>query len=247
MLAVLAAALACACSGAAADHPTVVVSAAASLADVMAAVGSLYESAHGERIVLNTGASNTLARQIAAGARVDVFISADQAQMDAVAGAVVDGTRVDLLANRLAIAVAADRGRDVWNVRDLLDPSIARVAVGDPAAVPAGVYAREYFERLGMWASLQPKLVPTGSVRLALAAVENGGADAAVVYATDVAAARRARAALVVPAAEGPRIRYPAAVIGTGDNRDGGRRLLAFLRSAAAAAVFTRAGFTVVG
>jgi molybdate transport system substrate-binding protein len=189
------------------------------------------------------GPSNTLARQIAAGARVDVFISADAAQMNLVKAHVDSSSRVDLLSNQLAIAVPAARPRRFSSARELADPAVRRIALGDPAAVPAGVYAKAYLERLGVWAAVEPKVVPTGSVRLALAAVENGAADAAIVYKTDIAAVRHVREAFVVPALEGPRIVYPAAVVRAGPNQDGGRRFLRFLRSAEATDVFERAGF----
>ena len=221
----------------------VLVSAAASLTDVLQQIAKVYESRSGDRLVLNFGASNTLARQIAAGAPVDVFISADEAQMDVVVGDVVPRTRVDLLSNQLAIAVPDDRPRTFTSARQLAEASIRRIALGDPAAVPAGVYAKEYLQKIGIWTLVEPKIVPSGSVRLALAAVENGAADAALVYRTDVATARRARLAFVVPAAEGPKIVYPAAVIRTGANLEGARRLLAFLQTPEAAATFTRAGF----
>jgi molybdate transport system substrate-binding protein len=220
------------------------VSAAASLSDVLRQVAALYETRTGERVLLNVAASNTLARQIAAGAAADVFISADEAQMDAVAQHVVPGSRVDLLSNQLAIAVPDDRPHPFPSARALTDAAVRRIAVGDPAAVPAGVYAKAYLERLGIWSAIAPKVVPVGSVRLALAAVENGAADAALVYRTDVVTARRARAAFVVPAGEGPRIVYPAAALRRGANQEGARRFLDLLRSSEAAAIFERAGFT---
>ena len=223
----------------------VVVSAAVSLSDVLQQLASTYQTRTGERLVLNLGASNTLARQIVGGARVDLFISADAAQMDVAASEVVPGTRVDLLSNQLAIAVPDDRPRRFNSARDLIDPAIKRIAIGDPAAVPAGVYARRYLQALGIWPRLEMKLVPSGSVRLALAAVENGAADAAIVYHTDIPTARRVREAFIVPAADGPRIIYPAAIIRSGRNQDGARRLLAFLRSPEATPVFTHAGFLV--
>jgi len=228
---------------ASAQGSDVVVSAASSLTDVLTELGRRFERETGVRVALNTGGSNTLARQIRAGARVDLFVSADAAQMDAVAADIVGGTRIDLLANQLAIAVPDDRVRVVDAAADLADPAFRRIAIGDPAAVPAGVYARAYLEQLGLWERLLPKVVPTGTVRLALAAVESGAADAAIVYRTDLAAARRARAALIVPRDQGPAIIYPAAIIGGGRNREGARRLLAFLRGGAAADVFRRAGF----
>jgi molybdate transport system substrate-binding protein len=224
----------------------VVVSAAVSLTEVLQRLAPMYQQATGDRLVLNLGASNTLARQIRFDAGVDVFISADEAQMDAVAMQIDASSRVDLLSNQLAIAIPDDRPRDVMSVRDLLDPAIRRIAIGDPSAVPAGVYAKQYLQSIGIWSDVARKMVPAGSVRLALAAVESGAADAAIVYHTDLAVAPRAREALLIPAAEGPRIVYPAAIVRAGGNHEAGRRFLTFLQTPAAAAVFTRAGFLAV-
>lgn len=223
--------------------PDIVVSAASSLVDVMAALGQAYHLDTGERITVNTGASNTLARQILAGAPVDVFISADQAQMDTAQGALERGTRVDVVRNQLAVAVPSGSSVVLGSLGDLARPAFRRIAIGDPAAVPAGVYARQALDRLGLWAPLRSRLIPMASVRFALAAVESGTADAAVVYRTDVGTSRRARLAFVVPVAEGPAILYPAALVRTGRNAAGGRRFLAFLRSAPALALFEKAGF----
>jgi molybdate transport system substrate-binding protein len=221
----------------------VVVSAAVSLTDVLQQLAPMYRQATGDQLVLNLGASNTLARQIRFEASVDVFISADEAQMNTVAMQIDTASRVDLLSNQLAIAVPDDRSRTMTSARDLLDPAFRRIAIGDPAAVPAGVYAKQYLQSIGIWPDIARKVVPAGSVRLALAAVESGGADAAIVYHTDVAMAAHAREALLIPAGEGPRIVYPAAIVRAGKNHEGGRRFLAFLQMPAAVAVFTRAGF----
>ena len=221
----------------------VVVSAAVSLTEVLQQLAPMYQTKTGDRVVLNFGASNTLARQISFGAGVDLFISADEAQMNAVAGQIDSASRVDLLSNQLAIAVPDDRPSTLASARDLVDPAFKRIAIGDPSAVPAGVYAKQYLQTLGIWPDLASKMVPAGSVRLALTAVESGAADAAIVYRTDLSTSEHAREALVVPLAEGPRIVYPAAIVRAGKNQEGGRRLLAFLRSPDAIAAFTRAGF----
>jgi molybdate transport system substrate-binding protein len=236
-------------AAAAASSPAgeITVSAAASLTDVLQQVARMYEQRTGVRVVLNFGASNTLARQIKAGARVDVFISADEAQMDAVSAQTVPGSRRDVLSNQLAIAVPDDRPHAFASARDLTAPAIRRIAIGDPAAVPAGVYARTYLEHLGIWGAVAARMVPVGSVRLALAAVETGAADAAIVYRTDIGTARHAREAFVVPLEAGPRIRYPAAAVRGGSNPDGAQRFLTFLDGPEAAAIFTRAGFLPLG
>ena len=237
-------ALVLAAAATSAQRQEVLVSAAASLADVMEKISRDYEKRTGVRVVVNTGASNTLARQITAGAAVDLFISADEAQMDVVRAEVVANTRVDLLSNQLAIAVPADRPRTLRSARELTDPAFRRIAVGDPAAVPAGVYAKTYFEKLGVWPLILAKAVPSASVRIALAAVENGAADAAIVYRTDVLTARGAVLALVIPVADGPRIVYPAAVIRSSRNREAASRFLAWLRRGEAVKIFAAAGFT---
>lgn len=226
-----------------AQRQEVLVSAAASLAEVMDNVGRVYEMRTGVRVAVNTGASNTLARQILAGAAADLFISADESQMDAVRSEVVPGSRVTLLSNQLAIAVPADRPRRLKSARELAHSSFRRIAIGDPAAVPAGVYAKAYLQKLGVWEALSARIVPSASVRAALAAVENGAADAAIVYRTDLAGARRASLALAIPIADGPRIVYPAAVIRGGRNRDAATRLLAWLQGAEASRIFNAAGF----
>ena len=229
---------------------TVLVSAAVSLTEVLQTIARAYERGErGERIVLNLAGSNTLARQIAEGAPVDLFISADAAQMDRVeqAGRILAGSRVDLLSNQLVVVVPDDRARLFRSPRDLLDPEIGRIAVGDPAAVPAGVYAKQYLEAQGLWPQLRAKIVPTMSVRGTLSAVEAGNADAGIVYRTDAAIATRAVVALAVPVEDGPSIDYPAAVMVDAPNQAGARRFLAHLQGPDAAAAFERAGFIVRG
>ena len=94
-----------------------------------------------------------------------------------------------------------------------------------------------------MWDALIGKLVPSGSARLALAAVESGAVDAAIVYRTDLAASTRAVEAYVVPAGDGPRIVYVAALVADAPNAAGAARVLELLQGPEAAAVFEAAGF----
>jgi len=228
---------------------TLTVSAAVSLTDVLTAVAQEYGKEGKGSVRFNLGASNVLSRQIVAGAPVDVFISADEAQMDVVASAqlLLDGSRVDLLRNQLAIVVPSDRARTLSGPRELTGPGFRRIALGDPSAVPAGVYAKQWLEQLDLWSELEPKVVPSASVRAALAAVESGAADAAIVYRTDARVALKASVAYVVPADSGPRIVYPGAILKSTTAPEESRRFLDFLRGAVAARLFERFGFTVAG
>ncbi len=228
---------------------TVLVSAAASLIDALTAVAREYERATGVTVTLNFGGSSTLARQIVNGAPVDVFLSADEAQMDVLERAhlVRARTRVDLLANQLVVVEPTDRARPIATIGELASAGLRRIAAANPDAVPAGVYARRYLEAHGLWAALQPRIVPTLDVRAALAAVDSGNVDAAFVYRTDAAIARHATVVFRVPVGEGPRITYPAAVMAEAPNLDGAARFLGYVQSPAAAAIFERFGFLVVG
>jgi molybdate transport system substrate-binding protein len=125
----------------------------------------------------------------------------------------------------------------------LAGSAVKRIAIGDPAAVPAGFYARQYLEGQGLWQALQRKLLPLSNVRAALGAVESGGADAAIVYESDAAASKEVALAFVVPAGEAPPIIYPAAIVGRSRNRLAAERFLAFLRGPEARAIFTRFRF----
>jgi molybdate transport system substrate-binding protein len=226
------------------DEP-LTVCAAVSLTESLEAAAKAYMGAGGGSVRFNFAASNVLARQLANGAPADLFISADEAQMDVAAGAgAIDRTsRVNLLANRLAVIARPDRG-GINDIRALLQPDVQRVAIGDPAAVPAGVYARQYLQAVGLWGAIQPRLVPVGNVRAAVAAVDNGSADAAIVYETDAAIARTAVIAFVVSGAGAPRIVYPAAVVAGSRQREAALRFLQFLRGPQGAEIFRRYKFS---
>jgi len=223
------------------------VAAAVSLTDVLEEIAKAYAAAGGGAVRFNLAGSNVLARQIVNGAPADVFISADDAQMDVVqkAGAVLDGSRVELVENQLAIVATPDREDFVRQEFARAPAGIRRLAIGDPAAVPAGVYARRYLEQRGLWTAYEPRIVPTTNVRAALAAVETGSVDAAIVYLTDLAAARTAVLAFAVSAKDGPRIVYPGAVLASSRNPAEAKRFLAFLRQPEAVAIFARHKFVV--
>lgn len=222
------------------------VSAAISLTNALEAISPAYAAAGGGQVRFNFAGSNVLARQLVNGAPADLFISADEAQMDlaAHAGAIDNHTRVELLGNRLAFITAERGGSSIRRLEDLLRPEVRRIAVGDPSAVPAGVYARAYLEGAGVWTRLASKVVPVANVRAALAVVENGSADAAIVYETDAALATTATTAFVVSGPQAPRIVYPAAVVSQSRHPEAARRFLAFLRGSEASAIFRRFGFT---
>ena len=223
----------------------VLVFAAASLTDALEEIGRLYAETGPDRLRLAFGASSDMARQIAAGAPADVFFSADPARMDELerAGLVAHGDRRDVLSNTLAIVVRASSTLRITDPGALRD--VSRLALADPEAVPAGIYARRWLEDLGLWSAVRVHVVPTLDVRAALAAVAGAHADAGIVYRTDAAIEPRVRVALEVPRERGPPIVYTLAPLAAAKAR-GARAAAAYLAGPAARAVYARRGFLVL-
>ncbi len=221
----------------------VVVFAAVSLTDALRDVADSYEKGSGDKLVFNLGASSMLARQIREGAPADLFVSADEAQMDGLekAGLVLPGSRRSLLSNALVIVVSSEGGPKIAHPRDLL--SVRTLALAEPKIVPAGVYAKAYLEKLGLWDALASRVVPTENVRACLAAVDAGNADAGIVYRTDALISKKVRVAWAVPAEEGPRISYPVAIVKDGAHPEAAKRFAAYLASEPAREVFVKYGF----
>jgi len=222
------------------------VLAAASLQESLNAAADAWARLGHTRPVLSFAASSALARQVAAGAAADLFISADEPWMDDVQrrGLIVPGSRANLVGNRLVVVQPATATAPGAVPLSRLLAS-GRVALADPASVPAGRYAQASLTRLGLWDAVAPRVVRGENVRAALALVERGAAEWGLVYATDARASQRVRAVRMLPAASHPPIRYPLARLrsSTSADAEGFRR---FLLSKAGKAIFARFGFTAV-
>jgi molybdate transport system substrate-binding protein len=129
---------------------------------------------------------------------------------------------------------------------DLTHPAIRHLSMGDPKAVPAGIYAKAWLEKAGLWEKLQSRIVPAENVRAALAVVESGNAEAGIVYKTDATISKKIVVAFEVPTAEGPKITYPAAVVSDSRNKEAARRFLTYLSDKKADETFAKFGFSVI-
>jgi len=223
----------------------VAVFAAASLTDSLKEIAAIYEKASGDKIIFNFGASSILARQIEEGAPADIFFSADEAQMDRLAkqGLINPATRKDRLGNSLVVVVPNDSPLLINSASDLTNAGLKRIALADPRAVPAGVYAKAWLEKLRLWPAVEPRVIPTENVRAALAAVASGNVDAGVVYKTDAAISKRVKIACEVPRADGPDIRYPMALVAGSPKPAAAKKFLDYLASEEAGQIFVRYGF----
>jgi molybdate transport system substrate-binding protein len=221
------------------------VYAAASLTDALRELAESYEQDSGDTLVFNFGASSTLARQIEEGAPADLFLSADEAKMDALEsnGRIDADSRASVLSNTLVVVVPRDAKARISSPAQLVN--VESLALAEPSSVPAGIYAKKYLQNVGVWGRVESKVVPTENVRAALAAVESGNVDAAMVYRTDARASSKVRIAYEVPAAQTPRISYPFAVVKDAANAEAAAKLLAHLRSREGRAIFAKHGFVV--
>ncbi|WP_293878187.1 MULTISPECIES: molybdate ABC transporter substrate-binding protein [unclassified Sphingomonas] len=232
---------------AAAQTRAPLVLAAASLQESLTAAAEAWAKAGHPKPVLSFAASSVLARQVEAGGGADLFVSADQEWMDALAAKrlIVANTRVTFLGNRLVVVAA--KGNPV-RIPVRPPAALARVLTAGPLAmadapVPAGRYAEAALRSLGVWTAVAPKVVRGDSVRAALVLVERGAAPLGIVYATDARASSMVRIAGVFPASSHPAITYPIARI-AGSRNPEGEAFRRFLVSAKGKAIFVRYGFT---
>ena len=238
------------CTAPAADQTPPTVLAAASLQGALdEALDAWTAQGHPAPVVSYAG-SSVLARQIEAGAPADLFISADEAWMDALQGQglVRAGSRARLAGNRLVLVAPAtsDAALDLASGANLAAAlKGGRLAMADPEAVPAGRYGKTALTALGLWPSVADRLAPAENVRAALALVERGAAPLGVVYATDARASTRVRVAAVFPETSHPPIVYPIAVV-TASRHPQAEALRRFLLSSSAQAILARHGFSPV-
>ena len=187
------------------------VFAAASTADAIGDVARDFESETGTTVRFSFGPSRDLARQIRAGAPAAVIVSADAETVDTLveANLVRKEDRRRFASNRLVVVGPKGTATKLRAPGDLA--RIAHLALGDPQIVPAGNYAKQWFEKEGLWTEVEPHVVPALDVRAALAAVETGHAEAGIVYRTDAARSQKVEVLYEVPADKTPTIAYVAA------------------------------------
>jgi len=221
------------------------VSAAASLTNAFKEIAQNYEAQYpGAKVALNFGASGALLQQMAKGAPVDVFASADQETMDLAEkqGLVAAGERRDFVRNSLVLIEPADSKPVITRLEDLGHPAIKRVAIGNPASVPVGRYTKHALEAAKLWSVVEAKAINTQNVRQSLDYVARGEVDAGFVYATDAALMKeKVRVALEVPLDIA--ISYPIATTAASSNGDEARRFVGFVLSPAGQSVLKKYGF----
>lgn len=227
----------------------ITVFAAASLKNALDDTNTAFTKATGIKVVTSYEASSALARQIEQGAPADVFISADLRWMDYAAEhrLINTATRVNLLGNKLVLIAPAIAKLEHVTIGQGFDiaklAGDGRIAVADVKAVPAGLYAKAALEKLGAWATAEPKLAQAENVRATLAFVARGEAAIGIVYETDAEIEPKVKVVGTFPDDSYPPITYPLAA--TADSKGSGAAVyLKFLRTPAARAIFEHYGFS---
>ena len=231
-----------------AQERSITVFAAASMKNALDDVDAGFTGKTGVKVVASYDASSALMKQIEGGAPADVFVSADLQWMDygAERKLIKDDTRVNLLGN--ALVLIATKDSKIGNVTIAPGFDLAklagdgRIATGDVKAVPVGIYAKAALEKLGVWATVEPKMAMTANVRAALILVARGEAPLGIVYSTDAKVEPGVRIVGVFPADSHPPIIYPVAA--TTAAKPEATAYLDYLRSQAAKSVFESYGFT---
>lgn len=223
----------------------VTVSAAASLTNAFKEIAQSYEAQNKDsKILLNFGASGALLQQIAKGAPVDVLASADQETMDEAEkqGLVKAGERRDFVSNTLVLVTPTDGKATLKRLEDLNQASVQKIAIGNPASVPVGRYAKHALDKAKLSAVVEPKTISTQNVRQSLDYVARGEVDAGFVYATDAQLMKdKVKVAFEVPLDVG--IRYPIARVAAGANKAEARRFIGYVLSPAGQAILGKYGF----
>jgi molybdate transport system substrate-binding protein len=227
-----------------------VIFAAASLKTALDAIAEAWKAQGGKAPAISYASSGVLAKQIEQGAPADIFISADLKWVDYLdkAKLLKAGTRNNLLGNGLVLIEAAD-GTSQLKIAPNFDLAGAtgdgKIAVCTIASCPGGIYAKEAFEKLGIWSAVEPKLAQADNIRNALTLVARGEAKFGVVYTTDAKAEPKVKVVDMFPETSHAPIIYPMAIVAASTNKNAAD-FLAFMRSQTATKIFVGQGFTIL-
>ncbi|WP_211745273.1 molybdate ABC transporter substrate-binding protein [Paenibacillus sp. Marseille-Q4541] len=222
-----------------------IVSAAASLTDALEEIGPVFEAKHPDiQLTFNFGSSGALQQQIEQGAPSDLFLSAADKNMQAL----IDNNNImkdyseTLLTNELVLVSGSNNEMNITSEADLSKPEVKVIAIGIPESVPAGSYAKEALEGLGLYDELLPKVVQAKDVRQVLQYVETGNADAGFVYKTDAILAKVDIIHTVDPELYTP-IKYPMGITAASKHKEQAQVFYEFLKSEEAREIFESYGF----
>ena len=224
------------------------ISAAVSLKDALTEIQTNYQKkSPNVKLLYNLGASGSLQKQIEQGAPADIFISAAPGQMDALdaKNLINKASRKNLVENKLVLIVPQDSKLVLTKFEDLTKPEVKQISIGEPTVVPAGQYAQQVLQKLGVWDQVKGKAVLAKDVRTVLTYVETGNVDAGIVYKTDAATSKKVKIVATAPEGSHKPIIYPAAVLSGTKKQQAAEDFLAYMTSPEGKTVFEKYGFVM--
>jgi molybdate transport system substrate-binding protein len=228
----------------------ITVSAAISLKNTFEEIGKIFEERHPRtKVRFNFGASGDLARQIEAGAPVDVFASAAQKDMDDIdqKGLITSGTRVNFARNSVVLVKSGMSQIRMELFEDLRKPEVKKIVIGNPKSVPAGRYAEEVLKYLNLWEAVRDKLVFAEHVRQALDYVARNEVDAAMVYSTDaMIRSKEVRIVTKAPDRSHQPIIYPIGIVRGSKNQSLAKEFITLVLSIEGKNLLKKYGFEMV-
>jgi len=222
------------------------ISAAASLKEAMTDIQDEFKKVKPNvTLTVNFGASGSLQQQIEQGAPCDVFISAGQSQMKALAdkSLLLDNTKKDLVKNDLVLV--GPKETTITGLSDLTSDKVKKIAVGEPQSVPAGKYADEVFTKLGVKDAISSKLVFAKDVKEVLAWSTSGNAEVGFVYKSDALSSKDAKIIETVSDDKHSPITYPIGVIKASKNPDAAKAFEDFLFTDTCKKIFEKYGYGI--
>ncbi len=230
------------------EKPEVTVLAAASLTDALDEIIAEYEKDADCTITPSYAGSGDLVQQIKGGAPCDIFVSASKSNMDDLEKEdyINTDTRKDLLGNTLTLVATIEKKDDV-SMDNLTSDKVGSISIGEVDTVPAGKYASQVFDNLGITDAISDKIVYAKDVRAVLNYVETGDADCGFVYKTDALTMDETKGVVVEDVAEDlhDAIVYPAAIMKDAPQADAAADFYEFMQGDFAKEVFEKYGFTV--
>ncbi|WP_162785074.1 molybdate ABC transporter substrate-binding protein [Bacillus sp. P14.5] len=230
-----------ACTSTDSEKVELTISAAASLKDSLKEVKDQFETEYPEiKLSYNFGSSGSLRKQIDQGAPIDIFLSASEKDYQALAdsGAVSAGDR--LFSNSLVLVVRQDS--QVSGLNDVIERNF-KLSIGTPETVPAGFYAKQALENMGVWKEALPRTVYAKDVRHVMTLLDHGAADAGIVYESDAMAVQDSRVIRRFDAATHSPILYWGGLVEAGEHKEESMLFLEFLEGQRALKIFERYGF----
>ena len=231
----------------AASSGEITVSAAASLTNAFQDIGKAFEARNkGIKVYFNFGSSGDLKRQIEGGAPVDVFASAALREMDDLErqGGVAAGTRRGFAANGMVLVKPAASGTRLETFTDLVKPEFKRIAIRNPASVPAGMYAEQVLKHFRVWDAIKDKLVFGESVRQVLDYVARGEVDAGMVFSTDaLTRPKDVTVTMKAPEVSHVAVIYPIAIVKNTKNEKAAKTFVDFVMSDEGKRILEKYGF----